>query len=65
MYIVAKTGTITIAMGLENSGTDKWVYCQDSDSGIGIPNEKLDTIFEEFDRHVKVLTATMREQVLD
>jgi len=43
-----KTGGITVTTGLKKSGTSEWVFCQVSDTGIGISHEKIETIFEEF-----------------
>jgi signal transduction histidine kinase len=43
-----KTGKIIVETGIENSGNTRWAYLQVSDTGIGISDEKIGTIFQEF-----------------
>ncbi|MDP2303298.1 MAG: PAS domain S-box protein [Ignavibacteria bacterium] len=41
-------GRITIEAGRETSGDKNWIYINVKDTGIGIPEDKIDMIWEEF-----------------
>ncbi len=41
-------GEIGLSVKRESAGDDAWIRMSVSDSGIGIPEEKLDHVFEEF-----------------
>jgi PAS domain S-box-containing protein len=43
-----RDGTITLAVTRTTEGDGDWLEFRVSDTGIGIPEEKFDTIFEEF-----------------
>ncbi len=41
-------GAVSVNVSLEENGTEKWLNIQVKDSGIGIPADKLDKIFDRF-----------------
>ena len=42
---------MSVDLGLDERGEDRWIVIQVTDTGIGIPQEKADQIFERFFQH--------------
>jgi signal transduction histidine kinase/ligand-binding sensor domain-containing protein/DNA-binding response OmpR family regulator len=41
-------GAVSVDVGLEDTGKEKWLTIQVKDTGIGIPSDKLERIFDRF-----------------